>query len=246
MYRSAVITGTLIYYGLVTQERTERKMKKLLFVFILLAMAVPALATVYVYNIKATDTGIFTNDQGDTWGKYKTSYGGYFIFGPGSTDDKVFIWTIWTGKDKSGKWADAEDWGEANRIEATVPSGKTTKHSWIVNYVDPNSRTLLMGDMKVQKVGSAKTASCLSCHTSGELATLGDIAPNVPAKLTGSSVVEFINGTVLTDYWTETLALSFNAKETLKGHTGNHFTAESVKDAILAALDSAGYSTSSD
>jgi hypothetical protein len=103
-----------------------------------------------------------------------------------------------------------------------------------------------MGDMKAKKVGSAKTASCLSCHTSGELATLGDIAPNIPAKLAGSSVVQFINGAVLTDYWTETLTLSFNAKETLKGHTGNHFTAEAVKEEILDALAAAGYNTSSD
>ena len=221
-------------------------MKKLLFVLILLGMSVPAGATVYVYNIKATDTGTSTSDGGGTWEPYNAPYGGYFIFGPGSTDNKVYIWAIWTWKNKAGKHAYAEDWGEANRMEAKIPAGQKTKWSWIVNYVDPNSRTLLTGDMKVKKVGSAKSTSCLSCHDSTALATLGDIDPNIPAKLSGASVVDDNEGPTWWDLWTEKLALTFNAKETLSGHTGDNFTAEAVKEAILDELRHAGYSTSSD
>jgi hypothetical protein len=221
-------------------------MKKLLFVFILLVMAVPAGATVYVYNAKATDTGISTDDGGDTWSTYKTPYGGYFVFGPGSADNKVAIWAVWTWKNNGEKFAYAEDWDEVNLVEAKIPAGKTTKWSWIVNYIDVNNRTLLTGEMKVKKVGSAKSGTCLMCHDSTELATLGDIDPNIPAKLSGSSVAEYIDGTGSTDVWTEQLALTFNAKATLANHTESNFDAEAVKDAILDDLDSAGYFTGSD
>jgi hypothetical protein len=221
-------------------------MKKLLFVLILLAMSVPAGATVYVYNIKAVDTGMSTNDDGSTWDSYKKPFGGYFIFGPGSSDSKVDIWAIWTWKESGGKYAFAENWGEANRVEAQIPVGTKTKWSWIVNYVDPNSRTMVMGEMKVKKVGLAKSSTCLSCHSSQELAGLGDIAPNIPAKLVGSSVVDDNEGPTWWDMWTETLTLTFNTKATLKGHTDNHFTSVAVKDAILDDLHNAGYNTSTE
>jgi hypothetical protein len=187
-----------------------------------------------------------SSDGGDTWYPYKDPYGGYFIFGPGSTDNKVYIWVIWTWKSGKTKNAYAENWGEAKRVEAMIPAAKTTKYSWIVDFVDANSRTVLMGDMKAQKVGSTKTASCLTCHTSLELASLGDITPNIPAKLSGSSVMDDNEGPTWWDLWTETLALTFNAKETLNGHTGGDFTAAAVKEMILYELDNAGYSTSSD
>ena len=70
--------------------------------------------------------------------------------------------------------------------------------------------------------------------------------PNIPAKLSGASVVDDNEGPTWWDLWTEKLALTFNAKETLSGHTGDNFTAEAVKEAILDELRHAGYSTSSD
>ncbi|MGA2093631.1 MAG: hypothetical protein ABSH16_09515 [Sedimentisphaerales bacterium] len=217
-------------------------MRQLLFVLLVLVLSVPAFATVFVYNIKDTDTGIYYSD--DEWSQYKDPYQGYFIVGPSSTEGKVEIWAIWTWKDKMGLHYWTEDRGDVNLVQADIPAGKKTKWMWVISDVNDQYRTLLTGEMKVKKVGSAKSATCLNCHSAGELATLGDIDPNIPATLAGYEIWDYSEGDPITsrDLYTSTMKLTFNSKKTLENHVlYQNMDATSVKDELESELDAAGY-----
>lgn len=200
-------------------------------------------AAVYVYNFKDVDTGVYY-DIRTGWGRYQNPYyGGYFIIGPGSDSTRIHIWTIWTWKYGTDKYCDAVDWGEVNLVAGDIPSGRKTKRTWVISDAGNESRTMLAGAAKVQKIGSAKSKSCLNCHTVDELAVLGDIAPNIPSAMKGYQMWDFtiFDGDVFTsrNIYTSQMKLTLNSKKIFQYHQEDD--AGTVKDALVTELQNAGY-----
>jgi hypothetical protein len=212
-------------------------MKQILLVLLVLAFSVPAVALVYIYNIKSADTGMYYD--GYVWEQYKDPYGGYCVVGPGSDDTKVNMLYIWVSKDKSGYHYFTEDHSDVNLVTADIPAGKKTNWTWVISDANDQYRTMLSGAMKVQKIGKATSKSCLDCHSTGELATLGDIDPNIPSKMTGYAVWDYkeYSGDIATyiDMYTSQITLSLNSKKTYLYH--DYTDAVDVRDDLIYEIE---------
>jgi hypothetical protein len=224
-------------------------MKQLMFVLLVLVLAVPAGASVFVYNIKMSNTGMYCywddSAGANIWSQYKEAYSGYFIIGPGSSGESIYLWAVWTGKDGKWKYAYTEDWGDIDLTQAGILAGKKTKWTWIMSDVNDEYRMLLTGDIKPKKIGSVKNKSCVSasCHSSADLADKGDIDPNIPATLTGYKIGDDKeeNPVNYRDLWTGKITLTLNTKLTLKAHLDGNFDAYDAMYGLLEDLDAAGY-----
>jgi hypothetical protein len=225
-------------------------MKQLMFVLLVLVLAVPAGASVFVYNIKMSNTGMYCywddSAGANIWSQYKEAYSGYFIIGPGSSGEKIGVRAVWTGKEGKQKYAYTQDWGDMNLVQAGIIAGNKTKWTWIMSDVNDEYRMLLTGDIKPKKIGSVKNKSCVSasCHSSAELAALGDIDPNIPAKLAGYTIMDEKEGDpVITyrDLFIGKMTLTLNTKMTLKAHLDGNLDAYDATYGILNDLQDAGY-----
>jgi hypothetical protein len=225
-------------------------MKRLLLVLLMLGLAVSASGSVLVYTMKSSDTGMEYDWDDDAqeymWYQWKGTYPGYMIIGPGSSGEKIGVRAVWTGKEGKQKYAYTQDWGDMNLVQAGIIAGNKTKWTWIMSDVNDEYRMLLTGDIKPKKIGSVKNKSCVSasCHSSAELAALGDIDPNIPAKLAGYTIMDEKEGDpVITyrDLFIGKMTLTLNTKMTLKAHLDGNLDAYDATYGILNDLQDAGY-----
>jgi hypothetical protein len=201
-------------------------MRKLLLVLFVLAAAFPASATVLVYNMKESWTGIYISSSvGDM---YKGSENAYFLVEI-TGDETAEIRVIWLWKDGKQKYAEFDDWGENSFTRATFEGGK---EACIVSDAAKEYRILLSGASKTTKIAAYKEASCGNCHDS----SIGNIAPNIPASLAGSGIWH-------EDYdrWTSKFTLKLNTKYTLEGHFRKAFNADDAATELLYFLEDQGY-----
>jgi len=134
-------------------------MKRLLLVLLVLGLSVPAIADVFVYNLKQSGVEFGYNADKDAWGPTKSSYVSYVVIQVDSNSpDSVNIYSINTQKGKD------PDTGEAYKNYTvdgpyTISFLQTTiaKNMWIVEgTLDDgyNTRITLSGQAKSSKIGS--------------------------------------------------------------------------------------------
>jgi hypothetical protein len=201
-------------------------MRKFLLVLFMLAVAFPASATVLVYNMKESLTGIYISSSvGDM---YKVSRNAYFLVEI-TGDETAEVRIIWLWKDGKQKYAEFDDWGENGFTRATFENGKET---CIVSDATDTYRILFSGASKTTKIAAYKESSCGSCHDS----SIGNIAPNIPASLTGCGIWH-------EDYdrSTSKFTLKLNTKFTLEGHFREAFEVDDAATELLYLLEDQGY-----
>lgn len=226
-------------------------MKRLLFVLLVLGLAVPAGASVLIYTMKSSDTGMEYDWDDDIgaymWYQWKGTYPGYLIIGPGSSSESIELRAVWTDKYGKQKYAYTQYWGEIELVQASILASNKTKWTWILSDVEDEYRMLLTGDIKPIMIGSVKNKtykSCGSCHDSADLADKGDIDPNIPATLTGYTIMDEKEGDpVITyrDLFIGKMTLTLNTKMTLKAHLDGNLDAYDATYGVLYDLQDADY-----
>ena len=113
-------------------------MKRLMLILMLLCVFIPvnAKGTAFVYKMTENDTGIDTEDGGNSWEKYKENNTGYVVIEP-NDNNTASIWPIntWTAKDANGKtqkYYEQQDKMTFGFLQSLV--GKNTV--WIMTYAD--------------------------------------------------------------------------------------------------------------
>lgn len=138
-------------------------MKRLLFVFILLGLCIPACADVLVYTEKYNETGFEIDPNTGVGVLYKHSGRAYRILE--QVGDKIDDWTIelWRDKDANGVkqnyYEHDPDDDEWTGDFVTASSGK--KLTWVISYGDETARLLLAGNAKNNKTIGSTVASKL-------------------------------------------------------------------------------------
>ena len=207
-------------------------MKKCLLVLSVLAMTVTASATVLVYDLKESWTGMYVSTSGMI-DPYKGTTIAYFLVeqtGPAIAELRV-IWVY-----KKDKEAYYEDWGENVYIQAELEDGKEI---CVVSDAEEGYRLLLTGPPKIKKIAAYKESSCGKCHA-GEQGFPQNIIANVPASLTGYGIWDE-GDSYGRDMWTSTFSLKLNVKFTLEGHLREAFTADDAAYELLSFLEDEGY-----
>jgi len=196
----------------------------------MLAMAVPAIATVLIYDLKESWSEVDVY-QGECY-SYKGKSTAYFlvqITDPGKAQIRV----VWFDKKEKEAWT--ENWGENSYIQATLEDGKEMV---VVSSSGEEFRLLVNGASKTKKIAAYKDASCGGCHKSS---IIGDIAPTVPASLSGYGIWDEIRSADERWMWTSKFTLKLNTKFTLKGHLLEAFDVNDAVDELLYFLGSEGY-----
>jgi hypothetical protein len=131
-------------------------MKRLLLVLILLCILIPinAKGQAFVYKLKETDTGMYSEDGGTSWEKYSEKLTGYIIVEP-SDNNTVITRPIdtWTAKDPNGKkqkYYEQQDTMTFGFLQVLVG----TKTVWIMTYADEWQSLMLSGTAKSVKIGT--------------------------------------------------------------------------------------------
>jgi hypothetical protein len=192
-------------------------MKKLLLILVVLALAVPAGANVFIYGSKETSASI-SYDWG-TWEQSKESETAFVIVEPNDTDATAGLWAIevWKEKGKDGKTykcAAAEEVGEVDLLKAQV--GK--KLMWVISSEGADSRAMLTGQAKPTKIGDETVV--------------------VATSLTGTSIWDESESENERDLGTAKVALKLNAKLTLSEYA---LSGSEAMDAIMKDLVEEGY-----
>jgi hypothetical protein len=207
-------------------------MKQLLLILLVLAFSVPAGATVLVYNMKETCTGMdYFMDYGEyKWHQYKESWTGYLLIE--QTDaNTAKIQAIWTWKEGKQKYAEVENWGEVTFVAADLGKGKELR---IISASNDEERSLLTGASTMKKISAYKAASCDLCH-SGDPIPPGDIAQKLPSSLAGYLVNDSAD-VAYRDIYISKMSLKLNAKYTLEGHLHNAMNIDDAVDSLLEFL----------
>jgi len=154
-------------------------MKRLLLVLLVLGLSVPAIADVFVYNLKQSGVEFGYNADKDAWAPTKSSYVSYVVIQVDSNSpDSVNIWAIDTWKEKDA------DTGETTKYYTvdgpyTISFLQTTiakKNTWIAEGISSdqsNTRVMVSGQAKSTKIG---TDTYTVAATLSGYAIFGDIA----------------------------------------------------------------------
>jgi hypothetical protein len=137
-------------------------MKRLLLVLMLLCVFMPVNAKgggmpPLIYNLKSADTGMDSNDGGNSWEQYKENHTGYIIV-EANDNNTANIWPIdtWTAKDANGKtqkYCEQQDMKTFGFLQGLV--GKNTV--WIITYADDvngGQSIMLSGTVKPVKIAT--------------------------------------------------------------------------------------------
>ncbi len=157
-------------------------MKRLLLVLMLLCAFMPVNAKggglpPLVYNLKEADTGMDSNDGGNSWEQYKENHTGYIIV-EANDNNTANIWPIdtWTAKDANGKtqkYCEQQDMKTFEFLQGLV--GKNTV--WIITYADDvNGGQSLMfsGTVKPVKIGTINPKPSIAASLTGTTLWLDD------------------------------------------------------------------------
>jgi hypothetical protein len=226
----------MVYSDYYVFMKGRRAMKQLLLILLVLAFSVPASATVLVYNIKETCTGMdYYMDYGEyKWHQYKESWTGYLLIEQIDANTAE-VQAVWTWKEGKQKYAEVENWGKVAFIAADLGNGKELQ---IISASNDEERSLFTGASKIKKISAYKAASCDLCHGS-DIVPPGDIAQKLPSSLAGYLVTDYKEGDPLTyrDIYTSKMSLNLNAKYTLEGHLHNAMNINDAVDSLLEFLE---------
>lgn len=212
-------------------------MKRLMLILMLLCVFVPVNAKggglpPLIYNLKEADTGMDSNDGGDSWQSYKESEAGYVIIEPNNNNTaSVCHIKTWTAKDSNGKtqkYYEQQDMKTFGFLQGLV--GKNTV--WIITYADDvngGQSLMLSGTVKPVKVATL----------------LGPATLSLAGTITGTTIW-LDEETDYLDVGSGKISLSYNS--TLTTYTYNHSidTGEAAAAYVVSYLTSLNYQPGSD
>jgi hypothetical protein len=211
-------------------------MKQFLFVLLVLGLAIPASADVYVYNLKASSTGLGYQSSSDVWRLIKDANAGFVILEePTNFDSKVDlnVWVVstWKGKDKKN-YVMAASLGTLNFEDAWL----TKKDVWTVTGADKTGRIILTGDEKELTLSSYKS-SCNQCHSPSRGALEDYIAPS----LSGYAIADTTDKDGNRILNTTTMSLKLNTKLSIATHPDIDLAEDAAKSIVDDLVNNAGY-----
>jgi hypothetical protein len=188
-------------------------MKRLVVVVILLCVFIPvnAKATAFVYKIKETYTGIYTEDGGSTWEAYKENNTGYLIVEPGD-NNTASVWNINIRKDPNGtkqKYYQQRDTMIFEFLQILVGN----KTMWIMTYASDEENFMLSGAAKPAKIGTVTPK------------------PTVATAITGTSIGFYEEDPSTSDFGSAKISLSLDTYLTIYGY------ANSGEDTLAYVID---------
>jgi hypothetical protein len=137
-------------------------MKRLLLVLLVLGLSVPAIADVFVYNLKQSGVEFGYDEDKDAWAPKKSSYVSYVVIQVDISASDVNIWAIDTWKEKDTDEDDTPITVKYYTIDGpyTISFLQTTiakKNTWIVEGISSdeyNTRIMVSGQEKLTKIGT--------------------------------------------------------------------------------------------
>jgi hypothetical protein len=134
-------------------------MKKWLLVLLVLGVAVPAVADVFIYNVKQRGVDFYYDEDKESWTKSKASGSGtYLIAEPNYDENTVNIWEAETWKEKDEETGETYKYYEVGDMYTLdflqTQIGK--KLMWIISGTNDayNTRIMLAGQEKLKKIGT--------------------------------------------------------------------------------------------
>jgi hypothetical protein len=165
-------------------------MKRLLLVLLVLGLSVPAIADVFIYNLK--QSGVEFQDEEGNWTQSKVSDTTYFVIevdmdGP----SLVSLWSVDTWKASGKNYYDVNEQDVSNFELLPAQNGK----KWIILYASDTEHGLLTGQVQSTKIGNQKL--------------------NIATKLTGYFIWHDVTGG---DIGAGTMSLQLNVTMTKNWH----------------------------